>query len=267
MLCSQDSPIPARVNIYVSMSEFVRPHYEKAPIAEALIDIRVVKPDAVTIDQLTRAADQLAEEFPTRHQINQLMFGFQAAPDSAAAGFMNNQEQVGWRLTNKAQNRVLQLQRIGFTYSHLPPYTSWNSFRDEARRCWTSYRGVLGQPASRVAVRVINKIPTPSAEIALEEYLSVYPVVPENIPATADAVFVQLQLALPKVLHDARAILNVVSGQADASGSHLVLDIDLFVNRTIENDEEIWSILEKFGLEKDVIFETCITDKVRKAIQ
>jgi len=250
------------------MSEFVRPHYDKAPIAEALIDIRVASPDTVTMDQLTSSAVGLGQDFPTRHPIHQLLFGFQAVPDSGqAAGFMNNQEQIGWRLTNKAQNRVLQLQRIGFTYSHLPPYTNWDSFRDEARRYWTSYRAVVGQPASRIAVRIINKIPTPSAEIALEDYLSVYPVVSEKIPATADAVFVQLQLALPKLLPDARAILNVVSGQADASGSHLVLDIDLFVNRVLGDEEEIWSILEKFGLEKDVIFEACITDKVRKAIQ
>jgi uncharacterized protein (TIGR04255 family) len=251
------------------MSEFVRPHYEKAPIAEALVDIRVAKPDAVTFEQITRAADALAEEFPGRVPIQQVMFGIQAIPGNVAqAGFTNNQEQIGWRLITKTQNRVLQLQRIGFTYSHLPPYTDWDTFRDEARRYWTTFREIVAQPVvSRIAVRVINKIPTQDAEIALQDYLSIYPVVPETIPATADAIFLQLQLAMPKVTPDARAILNVASGQADENGSHLVLDIDLFSNRMVENESEIWSTLEKFGVEKDIIFEACITDRVRKAIQ
>lgn len=249
------------------MTDFVRPHYENAPIAEALIDIRIANPDAVTLDQLTRVADALVGEFPVRHPIQQLVFGYQVAPN-ADAGFVNNQEQIGWRLHSSSQNRVLQLQRMGFTFSHLPPYTNWNSFRDEARRHWKVFQAVVEAPAfNRAAVRVINKIPTPSAEVALQDYLLVYPVVPDELPATADAVFFQLQMGMPKILPDARAILNVASGRADENGSHLLLDIDLFANRLVERDDEVWSILEKFGVEKDVIFEACITEKIRKAIQ
>ena len=249
------------------MSEFVRPHYEKAPIAEAIIDIRLAAPDAVTLDQLTEAADTLADELPNRQPIQQFALGFQAGPEGAG-GFFNNQAQLGWRLLPKTQARVLQLQRIGFTYSHLPPYTDWDTFSDEARRCWTAFQSVVKQPvANRVAVRMINKIPAPNAEFAIHDYLSIYPVVPETIPATVDAMFVQLQLAMPNIFADARAIVNAASGQADPSGPHLLLDIDLFVNRLIKTDEEIWSTLEKFGKEKDSIFESCITDKVREAIK
>jgi uncharacterized protein (TIGR04255 family) len=236
------------------MSEFTRPHYERAPIAEALIDIRVANPDALTLDQLTAAADALANEFPIRHPIQQLMFGFQAAQPNAAPGFMNNQEQIGWRLHNKAQDRVLQLQRIGFTYSHLPPYTDWVTFRDEARRCWDSFQRTVAAAL-------------PSNRIALEDYLKVYPVVPDKMPSTAAGVYLQLQFAMPKVLPDARVILNVASGQADANGSHLLLDIDLFSNQVVEKADQLWTILEKFGTEKDIIFEACITDKIREAIK
>lgn len=250
------------------MSEFIRPHYQNAPIAEALIDIRVANPDAVTLQQLTGIADALSSHFPNRLPMQQMQMGFQADPNAGLGNFFNAQEQVGWRLAAKDQSRVLQVQRIGFTYSHLPPYTDWDTFRNEARRYWIAFRNALGQSeVSRIAVRVINKIPTPNTEIALTDYISIYPVVPETVPATVDAMFVQLQLALPNVLPDARAIMTVASGQADANGPHLLLDIDLFVNRLIGSDEEIWSTLEKFGTEKDAIFEACITDKVRKAIQ
>lgn len=244
------------------MSEFVRPHYPNAPIAEALIDIRLVYPDAVTLEQLTRAADEMIAAFPDRKPLHLVEFGF----DFAERQGSNTHEQAGWRL--EAKNKVLQLQRIGFTYSQLPPYGNWETFRSEARGYWDVFRQSLSQSgASRIAVRVINKIPTPQAEISLEEYISVYPVVPAELPATATSAFVQLQLALPDVLPNAQAILKVASGRADASGPHLILDIDLFAVGVVENDDEIWSTLERFGIEKDKIFEACITDKVRKAIK
>ncbi|MCK1629676.1 TIGR04255 family protein [Bradyrhizobium sp. 162] len=244
------------------MSEFIRPHYRNAPIAEALIDIRVAHPDRVTMEQITLAADELTELFPVRHPMNVIEFGF----DFGSNQSNNSQEQAGLRL--ERENRVLQLQRIGFTYSHLPPYTNWETLRDEALRYWEVFRRATDQSAvSRIAVRVINKIPTPQAEIALEDYLSVYPVVPAKLPATAKAAFVQLQMAMPHVLPAAQAILNVASGHADTNGPHLLLDIDLFAAGAIEGDEAIWNTIDKFGIEKDVIFEACITDKIREAIQ
>ncbi|WP_167772391.1 TIGR04255 family protein [Bradyrhizobium frederickii] len=244
------------------MSEFVRPHYRNAPIAEALIDIRVARPDLVTMEQITLAADQLAERFPVRHPMNTIEFGF----DFGSNQTNNSQEQTGLRL--ECENRVLLLQRIGFTYSHLPPYTNWETLRDEALSCWNVFREATKQSAaSRLAVRVINKIPTPEAEIALEDYLSVYPVVPTKLPTTAKAAFVQLQMAMSHVIPTAQAILNIASGHADANGPHLLLDIDLFAAGVVEGDEAIWNTIEKFGIEKDVIFEACITDKIREAIQ
>jgi uncharacterized protein (TIGR04255 family) len=256
-----------RSYIWVQMSDFVRPHYSKPPIAEAIIDIRFADPDSVTIERLADVAGALAESYPVKQPIRHFEIGFQADTHLGNAQFINNQAQTGWRLVSKEQDRVLQLQRIGFTYSHLPPYSSWEKFRDDARQGWKMFKSRFpNQGASRVAVRIINKIPVPSEGYSVKDYISLYPVMPEQIPSPVDAIFLQAQMGMPNIFPDARAILNVVTGQADQNGSHLVLDIDLFVERSIKDDEEVWSILEKFGIEKDVIFEACITDEVRKAI-
>jgi hypothetical protein len=45
------------------------------------------------------------------------------------------------------------------------------------------------------------------------------------------------------------------------------LDIDLFIERPVSDVAEMWTLLHRLGIEKDVIFESCITDEVRKAIQ
>ena len=195
--------------------------------------------------------------------------GFQADAQNPASGqFINSQELLGWRLTSKALDRVLQFQRVSFSYSHLPPYSDWDNFRNEAKRYWESYRSATGvEGVTRIAVRVINKIPVPKAIVNLEEYLTVYPLIPQTLPSTANALFVQLQLPMQYIYSDARAIINVSSGHASEDDPHLVLDIDLFVERIVSSGEEMWETLEKFGLEKDVIFEACITDKVREAIR
>jgi uncharacterized protein (TIGR04255 family) len=251
------------------MNDFVRPHYQRAPIAEALIDIRFANPDSVSIEALTQVANALSDELPTRMAMQHFEVGFQAdltTPNHAQ--FTNAQQQVGWRLLSREQDRVLQLQKVGFTYSHLPPYTNWETFRSEARLCWSRLKKIMpSQDTTRFAVRVINKIPVPIAGFDPKEYLTIYPVVPEKGPLSVDAMFVQLQYSLSHVLPEARAIINVASGLVEASGSHLVLDIDLFADRIESTEEELWSAIDRFGLEKDVIFESCITDEVRKVIQ
>lgn len=251
------------------MSDFIRPHYSKAPIAEALIDVRISNPEGATVDVLTKIASALAPKFPTRHPIQHFEVGFQADNQQGSAQFINNQAPMGWRLLSKENDRVLQLQRIGFTYSHLPPYSNWSAFRDGARGCWNEFKAFLpDQRASRIAVRVINRIPVPDEPYFLHHYVNLYPNLPaKDFPSGLIASFVQVQLNIPHVFPDARAILNVNSGQRDANGPYLLLDIDLFVERNVEKDDEVWSILEKFGVEKDVIFEACITDKTREVIK
>jgi len=251
------------------MTAFVRPHYTRAPIAEAIIDIRVANPGEVALSKVTEGAETLTNDFPSRLPIQQLQMGFQADVNQPGTGlFTNNQELLGWRLVSKDQDRILQLQRIGFSYSHLPPYSDWENFRSEAKKYWSTFRKTLGAGAvSRVAVRVINKIPIPKAEVDISKYLTVYPVVPETMPSIANALFMQLQLSMPHIYPDARAIVNIASGPPDESGAHLILDADLFIERIVSDDKEMWDILEKLGLEKDVIFEACITDEVREVIR
>jgi uncharacterized protein (TIGR04255 family) len=251
------------------MTAFVRPHYTRAPIAEAIIDIRVANPGEVALTAITEGVEALTDEFPSRLPIQQFQMGFQAdANNPGTSMFTNNQELLGWRLVSKDQKRILQLQRIGFSYNHLPPYSDWGNFSSEARRYWSTFRKTLGAgDVSRIAVRVINKIPVPKAQVDISKYLTVYPVVPETLPSVANALFVQLQLSMPHIYPDARAIVNVANGPPDESGAHLILDIDLFLERIVSNDEEMWDILEKLGLEKDVIFEACITDEVREVIR
>jgi uncharacterized protein (TIGR04255 family) len=251
------------------MSSAVRRHYANAPIAEAVIDVRVQTKTAPDFARLTSLAEGLKERFPTRFPMSQLAMGFDVENPAMPARFSNSQQQIGWRLNSKNQDRVVLLQTIGFTYSHLPPYTDWETFSAEAREIWIKYlEAVKPELATRAAVRVINRIPIPANEFNIDTYLNIYPKLPEAIPTLANAIFMQLQLPMTYVDASAKAVLSLATGQAGPDGSpSLILDIDLSVERSVAIEDELWSLLDRLGSVKDDIFEACITDTLREKIQ
>lgn len=136
-----------------------RRHYKKAPITEAVIDIQIDNVAGKTIDDVTRLADRLKDDFPVRFPVFQLQMGFQTE-GATEPQFHNDKQNLGWRLNSRTQPRVLQIRTNGFTYSHLPPYSDWETFGAEAQDLWSQYIDEIApQAARRLAVRVINKLP------------------------------------------------------------------------------------------------------------
>jgi uncharacterized protein (TIGR04255 family) len=238
------------------MSPTVRRHYGNAPIAEAVIDVRVQSQTALDFSKLTELADALKERFPTRLPMSQMQMGFEVQNPAMPAKFINSQQQTGWRLTRKDQDRVILLQTVGFTYSHLPPYTNWETFSSEAQQIWAMYLdAVKPEMATRAAVRVINRIPVPAQEFSIDSYLNIYPKLPEAIPTLANAMFMQLHLPMAYVDASAKAVLNLATGQSGPDGSpSLILDIDLSVERSLALKDELWSLFDRLGSVKDDIF-------------
>jgi len=67
------------------------------------------------------------------------------------------------------------------TYSHLPPYSNWNAFRDEVRPLWERYvEFVKPEAVTRIALRYINRIYIPQTVYELSDYFRLYPQIPEK---------------------------------------------------------------------------------------
>jgi hypothetical protein len=75
---------------------------------------------------------------------------------------------IGWRFVSPDKLHVFQARLNGFTFSRLPPYVDWESFRTEARRLWDLYRAVANPIApTRIAVRYINRLDLPLPIVAI----------------------------------------------------------------------------------------------------
>lgn len=239
-------------------------HYARAPIAEAVIDLRIETPEGLSVGVFSELQRRLQDHFPVRLPIRSIEMGF-VSPGDAEAQFHTAQEQVGVRLQTKSGDRVLQAQLAGFTLSHMAPYTSWEAFRAEAQAAWSVFLETTGaRRVTRCAVRVINKLQLPDGNVG--QYTTLTPNVPSGPLGAMKAFFMQLQLPLDHVLHGGQALVNVASAPQE-NGAALVLDFDLFVTRAMDADSpEVWSILDTLSAAKNEAFELSITDKTREII-
>lgn len=239
-------------------------HYARAPITEAVIDLRIETPEGLSVGVFNELQGRLQDNFPVRLPIRAIEMGFTNQVD-ADAEFHTAQEEVGVRLQTKSGDRVLQAQLAGFTLSHLPPYTNWEAFRTEAQAAWRVFLETTGaRHVTRCAVRVINKLQLPDANV--REYTTLTPSVPSGPLGAVKAFFMQLQLPLDHVLQGGQVLVNVASAPQEL-GTALVLDFDLFVAKEVDaNSPEVWSILDTLSAAKNEVFELSITDKTREMI-
>ncbi|MGE0375920.1 MAG: TIGR04255 family protein [Planctomycetaceae bacterium] len=239
-----------------------RQPYSRAPITEAIIDIRVKAPESVRLDQVEKLHESIQDEYPgkvARHLAHgRLTIGAQV---SALA----SQMPIGYLFKSQDEKQIFQARLDGFTMSRLAPYESWEPFRDEARRLWQLYRDeVQPEEVTRLAVRYINRIDIPFPFDDLNEYLRTFPEVSADLPQTLAGLFMQLTIPQPDI--ESMTLLNeALIEPAKPDIASIVLDIDLFrQSNPPQGEVEIWKFFEVLRQRKNEIFEACITAKARK---
>ncbi|MFV8628542.1 TIGR04255 family protein [Ralstonia pseudosolanacearum] len=242
-------------------------HYPHAPITEAVIDVQVEFNKVPDTSALRSFAASLREQFPLASPVHVMEIRVADALGDAPAGLKPGQTEVGLRLSSAKGDRVLQLQRRGFTYSHLRPYSNWAAFSGEARAIWDSFVTHLS-PAmvTRTAVRYINRIEIPETKIELGKYFQLYPKLPEGVPQDITSCFMQAVIPQSDISENATAILNFAVEPNPAPGAiAFLLDFDVFSScRVPPGSEDIWVTLGQLRLRKNKLFEACITDATRE---
>lgn len=241
--------------------------YSRAPITEAIIDLRIASRSEFGIEQLRLCVDSEKVSYPKRETIS-LALGKMEIGAGGSTSATAKQEQIGFKLSSADGKYVWQARHDGFTLSRLAPYEDWNTFCCEARRLWQNYRA-SAEPVivDRVAVRYINRIDLPHRYVELKEYFRTSPEVSPELPPTLSGFFMQLQL--PQTDLKGHLLIHQTIVPPDKPNViPVILDIDLFRSDDVPNvEEEIWGYFEKLRIRKDEVFEACITDKTRELIR
>lgn len=239
-------------------------HYSKAPLTEAVLDIRVELPSEVTLQELKKIQEGEEERYPRKEEslfvVGHMSMGSQV-------GASAQQTHNGYRFVSPDNRQIFQARIDGFTFSRLAPYETWDSFRDEAHRLWKLYRQITKpKNITRLALRYINRLDLPLPLEDFKDYLRTIPEISPNMSQGLSGYFMQLQL--PQTDLEAMLVLNqTLIPPPSPNLVSVVLDFDLFCKDNVPGeDQDIWKRFETLRTRKNEVFEACITDKTRRLI-
>lgn len=237
----------------------------KAPITEAVIEIRTVPAPNVTAESLQEniKLDNYPSVRPTYEGTIEGEMQAGQEPTVKTAHSL-----VGYRYTHTNDKQILQIRPSIFTFNRLAPYGSWAEFSNEAKSLWNVFRIATNpETISRVAVRYINRIDIPLPITDLKEYLRTYPEVSPDMGQALSGYFMRLESPQPDisanlVLHQAMIpppSENVVS---------VLLDIDLYRDKDLPIEEsKLWTLLESLRNKKNEIFKSCLNEKTMRLFE
>lgn len=236
-------------------------HLSRAPITEALIDLRVTQQDGLTFSELKNSVDPTEFGYYLKGPISFGTFGLALAPDGQRSTTTES-SQVGLRLHSNDEKYVAQFTISGFTLSRLPPYETWENLLAETRRLWAVYVQRLSpKRVGRVATRFINNLQLPlKPGASFQLYVNKLIDVPDEAPQAVET-FLQ-RFGLVDIATGARVILTLaLDGMPVGGPAPVILDVDAFVATDLKPiDNTIWDTLEKLRELKNHSFFGTITE-------
>jgi uncharacterized protein (TIGR04255 family) len=243
----------------------VQKHYSKAPIVEAVIDLRCEFAAEQSMDNLERVRELLVSEYPVREDLFELRA--QIAP---VTGVTSEQKTTGFRALTKERTRIAGIGLESFTFSWLAPYDRWETLRDEAFRVWELYSSVTNPVrVARVGVRFINRLDLPNpdgAGVDLDRYLRTAPEIAPELPQHLESFFLRFQLLIAGEPPANLTITEMGVAPLTPGVVSVLLDIDAFVQGLDVTAGTAWQIIERLRQDKNFAFESSITDATRELI-
>jgi uncharacterized protein (TIGR04255 family) len=238
--------------------------YKKPPITEAIIQVAVKTP--LSDDLLDKIHKRLLEDYPS---LVQRVMASEFEIEVTDAGPRIKQPTPGYKLTGSDGASAVIVFPKAITTSRLAPYEGWETFFGRSRQNWEVWKRLAGwHEIARVGVRYVNRIDIPLREagepVDLEGYLTVSPTMPPNIGLSPMNHFaVNAQAALGK--DNCKLLLNVGSAPSPlVQTASFILDIDVVLDAGLpQNDDALWTQINRMREYKNTIFEASITDKTR----
>ena len=235
------------------------PHLSKAPIVEAVIDIRVVP--SVKWDEISLQSDlkQRLPDFPKveplRHARYQIAVGKQVNPTVEDFGC------VGFKFQSSDNLHIAQFNKEAFVFSRLKPYENWEQLSGEALRLWVIYCELLKpKDVKRIGLRFINRIAIKQEKIELADYYKYPPAPLKELNWTLTGYLHHDVMQVPETSYRVNLIKTVQNVPGEIG---LILDIDVFMQNPFEyNELRIKECLEEMRWVKNKVFFGSLTDEI-----
>lgn len=238
--------------------------YSHPPITEAVIEVKFATPlDSKAFEKLNT---KFNKSYPDDKVIQSVRFELIVNAGGQHSQTPKSDGQTGHRRSSADMTQLLVLWPDSFVVSQLAPYIGWEAFFDRFTRDWKAWKRSSGfREINRIGVRFINRIDIPleNGIAQHEEYLNIYPKLPESIEAV-DSYAVQTLSRLEDI--HCTLTINSASVPSPLLGHvSFMLDIDIAKAADLpQNDKEIFQLLNQIREKKNQIFEDCVGDRARE---
>jgi uncharacterized protein (TIGR04255 family) len=235
-------------------------NYQKAPIREAILDVRVRFPKPIAIAALQPFHEAVKKDYPGRQARLSIEanISIPLAPQAMAGVTSPVPKEDGYLSISADGKQVAQARLDGFTFNRMPPYDKWDTFCGEAKRLWPYYVAVAKDAIiTRVALRYINAIQVPVPG-DFRTYVRTIPTISPDLPQDIQTFFMRLVLPFPKV--SAEGIIIETIEPATEGKVTIIFDIDVYktVSLPITSDL-LWTHFNDLRKLKNEIFENSTT--------
>lgn len=237
------------------------PHLFKAPIVEAVLDIRVVPSVQWEETTLRDELKKCLPDFPKVEALRGAMVQI-IPPGQPGAPTFEDFGCVGLKYTSSDNLHIAQFNKGAFVVSRLKPYENWGEFSKEALRLWAIYCNLLKpKDIKRIGLRFINRIDIMQTTIELGDYYKYPPEPVRELGWPLNGYLHHDVIQVPETLYSVNLIKTVQNNIPGKIG--LILDIDVFMPKQFEfNELRIIECLEEMCWVKNKIFFNNLTQKL-----
>lgn len=234
-------------------------HYSKAPILEAIIEIRW--PNEVSFDDLVAASkDGTFSGFGEPKIRKDVVSTFD--PQSTVA--THTSKDVGLEFTRRDGQEVVFFDVGSCAYIQKAPYDKWDNFCGSALKV---FQPIIDSRQvthlDRIGVRFVNRIDIPvddTRRIATETFIKVNFDGPRN--DGTDLIEFQMRIVKESPRQGiAYALLIATTTSPVENHGAIIVDVDAFTLGPTSTDSGIYlEVLRELREEKNEIFKSCLTD-------
>jgi len=239
---------------------------KKAPITEALIDIRVETPHDFKVEELKLLYPSIREQYPHEKEFRRYQSQVNFKNEEVVSS-NPSYEHLGYVYTSSDKKQIVKVLLDGFSFSRLYPYETWADLHREAFRLWKLYEEVVSpKRITRVALRYINNFKIPSPIEDFNDYLVAAPIVPEKLPQAVNSYLTRI--VIPDDSIGASAIVTQAFEGCllpNSNSVSIILDIDVI--KQLPDGitcDKVWDDIEKLRIFKNEIFFENTTEKLRE---
>ena len=245
------------------MTNSIKLDYLQPPITEAVIEAKISH--EMTIKDIDKVVKEFQKTYPKKDPIND--YGISLNMESKIPEVAISSNKTRYLLSSDDRVDIAMISRISLAVACLAPYKGWDDLNQKFLSAWKSWMKIAKlKPIERIGVRYINRIDIPLGnenKINLEDYLTIYPKVPELSDSPMDEYLIQVTQPIDK-LWSATITSVALSSSPLVKHLSLLLNIDTFRTQGIPlKDKDLFEMIDTVREIKNRVFESCITQKTR----